>query len=73
MNSAGNKKCGIVDDKGQEIVAPTYLWAVYTLHDQSQFIALNSYEEGGLIINKKTGKIEKFESQTERPRYITFS
>lgn len=55
------QKYGIVDDKGQEIVAPTYLWAVYTLHDQSQFIALNSYEEGGLIINKKTGKIEKFD------------
>lgn len=55
------QKYGIVDDKGNEIVAPTYLWTVYTLHHQSPFIALNSHENGGLIINKINGKIEKFD------------
>lgn len=55
------KKYGIVDDKGYEIVAPIYLWTVYTLDKQSQYTALNSYENGGLIINNNTGKIEKFD------------
>lgn len=55
------QKYGIVDDKGNEVVAPTYLWTVYTLHHQSLFIALNSHENGGLIINKISGKIEKFD------------
>lgn len=55
------QKYGIVDDKGNEVVAPIYLWTVYTLHHQSPFIALNSHENGGLIINKITGKIEKID------------
>lgn len=59
------QKYGIVDDKGNEVVAPIYLWTVYTLHHQSPFIALNSHENGGLIINKTTGKIEKFDIMYE--------
>ena len=54
-------KYGIVDSKGNEVVAPIYLWTVYTMHYQSPYIALNSHNDGALIINKISGNIEKFD------------
>jgi len=55
------KKYGIVDQNGNEVVAPIYQWSVYTLNKDSNFIALNSREDGGLIVNSKTGKIQKLD------------
>ena len=55
------QKYGIVDQNGNEIIAPVYQWSVYTLEENSDFIALNSHEDGGLIVNTKTGKIQKFD------------
>ncbi|WP_372483093.1 hypothetical protein AB9J70_17900 [Elizabethkingia anophelis] len=55
------EKYGIVDQNGNEIVAPVYQWSVYTLNENSDFIALNSHEDGGLIVNTKTGKMQKFD------------
>ncbi|WCM42681.1 hypothetical protein MG290_03105 [Flavobacterium sp. CBA20B-1] len=53
-------KYGIVDTDGQEIVAPIYDWKNYTLHYQSPYIALNSKNNGAIIINTQTGKKENF-------------
>ena len=56
-----NNHYGIVDEQGNEIIAPTYEWKSYTLGQESHFISLNSDYNGALIINTQTGKTEKFD------------
>lgn len=57
---AHNGHYGIVDADGQEIIPPTYLWKSYTLHHEAPFIALNSKNDGAVIIHTLTGKRERF-------------
>lgn len=54
-------KYGIVDQTGEEIFAPIYNWSVYTLDEKSNYIALNSHEIGGLVVNTESGTIQKFD------------
>ena len=55
-----NNQYGIVDKDGNETLPPSYQWVSRLIDNESPFIVLNG-NQGAVITNKQTGKMEKID------------
>lgn len=51
---------GIVNSKGEEVLKPTYGWVFINFRGKSEYLVLNSYDDGAYAINRFTGESELF-------------